>query len=112
MPPLYKRPFDRTKLCWLTQTPTANFLIDNHPRLQNVVLATGGSAHAWKFVPIIGDKVVDFITGKLDPVLVDKWSWNEKIGIKQDNGSSPRMEGEAQEVSKVIRVSPSRNHKL
>lgn len=105
MPSLYKRPFDRTKLCWLTQTPTANFLIDYHPECENVLLATGGSAHAWKFVPIIGDKIVDFMEGKLDPRLVEKWSWNEKLGVKTDNGSAPRMEGEAQEIQNVIRKS-------
>lgn len=103
LPSLYKRPFDRTKLCWLTQTPSANFLIDYHPEAENVLLATGGSAHAWKFVPIIGDKVVDLMEGKLDPVLKEKWSWDEKVKGSADNGSAPRMEGDAQEVKEVIR---------
>jgi len=103
MPPLYQRPFDRTKLCWLTQTKSANFLIDYHPNLQNVLLVTGGSAHAWKFVSIIGDKVVDLMCGKLDPVLKDKWSWNEKLALKDDNGSAPRMKGEAHELKNYVR---------
>lgn len=103
MPSLYYRPFDRTKLCWLTQTPTANFLIDYHPECNNVLLATGGSAHAWKFVPVIGDKVVDFIEGNLEPKLVEMWSWKEKLGNTTDNGSAPRMQGESQEIRKVIR---------
>lgn len=105
MPPLYKRPFDRTKLCWLTQTPSANFLIDYHPECENVLLATGGSAHAWKFVPILGDKIVDFMEGNLDPKLVEMWSWNEKIGLTVDNGSAPRMEGKALEMKNVMRNS-------
>ncbi|GAV27826.1 hypothetical protein PMKS-001294 [Pichia membranifaciens] len=105
LPSLYKRPFNRTRLCWLTQTPSANFLIDHHPHSQNVLLATGGSAHAWKFVPVIGDKVVDFMEGNLAPHLVELWSWKEKLGDKADNGSAPRMVGEPQEISKVIRTS-------
>lgn len=105
MPTLANRPFDRTKMCWVTQTPTANFLVDYHPESRNVLLATGGSAHAWKFVPIIGDKVVDFIEGKLDPILIKIWSWNEKNGSTGDNGSAPRMQGQSQEICEVIRSS-------
>ncbi|ODV85603.1 hypothetical protein CANARDRAFT_28365 [[Candida] arabinofermentans NRRL YB-2248] len=105
-PTLADRPFDRTKLCWLTQTPSANFLIDNHPKLKNVLMATGGSAHAWKFVSIIGDKVVDFMAGKLDPELVSKWSWKEKVELSADTGSAPRMIGDSQEVTDTIRNSP------
>ncbi|CDK27990.1 unnamed protein product [Kuraishia capsulata CBS 1993] len=107
MPSLADRPFDRTKVCWLTQTPSANFIIDFHPELQNVVLATGGSAHAWKFVPVLGDKVVDMIIGQLDPVLKDLWSWEEKTRTTLDNGSAPRMTGEPQEISQVIRQRPA-----
>lgn len=106
MPSLASRPFDRTKLCWLTQTTTANFLIDNHPDLKNVVLATGGSAHGWKFVPILGDKVTDFIEGKLDDTLKKMWSWNEKVVVSEDNGSAPRMPGEPQEIGDVVRARP------
>lgn len=103
MPSLADRPFDRTKLCWLTQTPTANFLIDYHPACKNVLLATGGSAHAWKFVPIIGDKVVDFIEGNLEPTLAKMWAWKEKLGETVDNGSAPRMQGKPQELREVIK---------
>ncbi|KAH3663530.1 hypothetical protein OGAPHI_004931 [Ogataea philodendri] len=106
MPPLAERPFDRTKLCWLTQTPSANFIIDHHPALQNVVLATGGSAHAWKFVPILGDKVVDLLEDKLDPVLKDMWSYAEKLRPTTDNGSAPRMDGQPQELVSVVRNKP------
>ncbi|ODQ58092.1 hypothetical protein WICANDRAFT_56698 [Wickerhamomyces anomalus NRRL Y-366-8] len=103
LPSLYNRPFDRTKLCWLTQTKSANFLIDYHPKLQNVLLATAGSAHGWKFVSIIGDKVVDFMSGKLDSVLKQRWSWNEKLELQDDNGSAPRMTGEAHELRDYVR---------
>lgn len=108
MPPLYKRPFIRTKLCWLTQTKNANFLIDYHPSLQNVVLATGGSAHGWKFVPILGDKVVDLLEGQLDPVLKEKWSWEEKIegikSLKGDSDSTSRIDGDVHELRDYVRT--------
>ncbi|KAG7900917.1 hypothetical protein KL935_002850 [Ogataea polymorpha] len=107
MPALAKRPFDRTKLCWLTQTPSANFVIDYHPELEGVLLATGGSAHAWKFVPILGDKVVDYMEGKLEATLKDMWSFAEKLKVTVDNGSAPRMDGEPQELREVVRECPN-----
>ncbi|KAG7823438.1 hypothetical protein KL909_002835 [Ogataea angusta] len=107
MPALAQRPFDRTKLCWLTQTPSANFVIDYHPDLEGVLVATGGSAHAWKFVPILGDKVVDYMEGTLDPTLKDMWSFAEKLQITSDNGSAPRMDGEPQELGEVVRKRPN-----
>lgn len=106
MPALANRPFTRTALCWLTQTPSANFLIDYHPDLENVILATGGSAHAWKFVFLIGDKVLDLMNGELDSVLRNLWSYEEKLANAKDNGSAPRMEGEPQELRGIIRTQP------
>lgn len=92
MPSLANRPFSRTKMCWLTQTKTANFLIDFHPALQNVLLVTGGSAHAWKFLPVIGDKVVELVDGRLEQDLRELWSWKDKE-TGGDNGSAARMDG-------------------
>ncbi|KAH3679836.1 hypothetical protein WICPIJ_008486, partial [Wickerhamomyces pijperi] len=67
---------------------------------------TGGSAHAWKFVPILGDKVVDLLEDKLDPVLKDMWSYAEKLRPTTDNGSAPRMDGQPQELVSVVRNKP------
>ncbi|KZP27594.1 hypothetical protein FIBSPDRAFT_730595, partial [Athelia psychrophila] len=39
-----------------------------------LVLATGGSGHAYKFLPVIGGVVADAIEGKLDPSLVKKFA--------------------------------------
>jgi sarcosine oxidase/L-pipecolate oxidase len=107
MPSLYNRPFDRTKLCWITQTTNSNFIIDYHPKLEKVLLATGGSAHAWKFIPVIGDKIVDFMVGQLEPTLRDMWSWNEKIGADVDNRSASRLSGESTELHQVVRIAPT-----
>lgn len=107
MPPLWNRPFSRTKLCWLTQTKNSNFIIDYHPKTKNVLLATGGSAHAWKFVAVIGDKIVDFISGTLDLELQKIWSWEDKIGAQIDNRSASRLSGDALELSHVIRKTPA-----
>ncbi|KAF5005221.1 hypothetical protein FDECE_8342 [Fusarium decemcellulare] len=101
MPPLAERPFDRTKICWISTTPTADFVIAPHPKLSGVHLATGGSAHAWKFVPILGDYVVDSINGTLEEELVEKWAFHKFTGSKDD--AAPRMDGDPEELRDVIR---------
>lgn len=66
-----------------------------------VHLATGGSAHAWKFLPIIGDWVVDSIMGTLAQELVAKWAFDRHSGDKDQN--APRMDGEPQELREKVR---------
>ncbi|OAA55882.1 FAD dependent oxidoreductase [Niveomyces insectorum RCEF 264] len=101
MPPLADRPFDRTKICWICTTPTADFLVAAHPRVQGVHLATGGSAHAWKFLPVIGDLVVGSMEGTLSAELVEKWAFEKSSSGKDQN--APRMDGDPEELREVVR---------
>ncbi|ETN39201.1 uncharacterized protein HMPREF1541_05424 [Cyphellophora europaea CBS 101466] len=101
MPPLADRPFDRSKICWISTTPTSDFLVAPHRSIAGIHLATGGSAHAWKFLPIIGDLIVDSVEGTLAPDLVDKWSFTRQADARDEN--APRMDGEPQELSNVVR---------
>jgi sarcosine oxidase/L-pipecolate oxidase len=75
LPSLKDRPFCRTRLCWYTDTPTGDFLIDYHPEWQGLFVATGGSGHAFKFLPVLGDKIVDCILGRDVAGLKEQWSW-------------------------------------
>lgn len=43
LPELADRPFDRLALCWYTDTPTGDFIIDYHPDHENLFVAGGGS---------------------------------------------------------------------
>ncbi|KAI1773773.1 putative fructosyl amino acid oxidasesarcosine oxidase [Hypoxylon cercidicola] len=104
MPPLADRPFDRTKICWINTTPTADFLVAPHPRVAGVHLATGGSAHAWKFLPVIGDLVVDSMEGTLSPELAAKWAYAKEKSGKDEN--APRMDGKPEELRDVVRSKP------
>ncbi|OAX77979.1 hypothetical protein ACJ72_07717, partial [Emergomyces africanus] len=38
-------------------------------------IATGGSGHGFKFLPVLGEKIVDAIQGCLDPELQELWTW-------------------------------------
>ncbi|RFU33997.1 hypothetical protein B7463_g2336, partial [Scytalidium lignicola] len=101
MPSLADKPFDRTKLCWICTTPTADFLIAPHPRIAGIHLATGGSAHAWKFLPVIGDLVVDSMEGTLSPELAKKWAYDK--GREGGDYNAPRMDGDPEELCNVVR---------
>ncbi|KAE8363738.1 FAD dependent oxidoreductase [Aspergillus caelatus] len=53
------RPFTRVRKCWYNDTPALDFVVDYHPRYgKSLFVATGGCDHAFKFLPIIGEKVV------------------------------------------------------
>ncbi|KAI2627101.1 FAD dependent oxidoreductase [Hypomontagnella submonticulosa] len=74
-PELQDRPFSRTRLCWYTDTATGDWIIDYHPYWQGLFVATGGSGHAFKFLPVIGDKIVDTIMGKCPVGFHEMWKW-------------------------------------
>jgi sarcosine oxidase/L-pipecolate oxidase len=55
--------------------PDYNFLIGAHPSHAGLKLAVGGSAHGFKFMPVLGKYVVDMMEDKLDEEMLSKWRW-------------------------------------
>jgi glycine/D-amino acid oxidase-like deaminating enzyme len=45
----------RHSVCMYTLTPDRHFIVDRHPRWQNVILACGFSGHGFKFTSVLGD---------------------------------------------------------
>ncbi|KAL2162177.1 hypothetical protein VTH06DRAFT_7090 [Thermothelomyces fergusii] len=74
-PALHDRPFTKTRLCWYSDTPTGDFLVDYHPHWRRLFVATGDSGHAFKFLPVIGDRVVDCIARNRPAEFREKWAW-------------------------------------
>ncbi|KAJ6440100.1 fructosyl amine:oxygen oxidoreductase [Purpureocillium lavendulum] len=64
MPELSDRPLVGAKLCWDADTPDGHFVIDRAPQHPELLIATGGSQHAFKMFPVIGDYIVDALEGK------------------------------------------------
>jgi glycine/D-amino acid oxidase-like deaminating enzyme len=54
IPLLADAPVVHTRLCLYTDTQDGDFLIDRHPELENLIVATGGSGHGFKFAPVLG----------------------------------------------------------
>ncbi|EXJ57363.1 hypothetical protein A1O7_07710 [Cladophialophora yegresii CBS 114405] len=83
VPHMADRPFVRTRICWYCDTPTGDFLITYHPAYKHLFLATGGSGHGFKFFPVIGDKIVAAIEGKVEPELAEIWRWRSEDELKE-----------------------------
>ncbi|CAK7232851.1 hypothetical protein SCUCBS95973_008397 [Sporothrix curviconia] len=74
-PELADRAFVSTKMCWDAIAKDLNFRICPFPEARNLYVATMGSNHGFKFLPVIGKYVVDMIEGSLDADLLDLWRW-------------------------------------
>ncbi|KAF3491507.1 uncharacterized protein GIQ15_01024 [Arthroderma uncinatum] len=84
LPALGERPFTKTRICWYTDTPEGDFIISFHPEIKSLFIATGGSGHGYKFLPVLGEKIVDAMQGQLDADLAALWKWAEKPLTRAD----------------------------
>lgn len=62
-PGLADQPVVKTWTCFYEVTPDANFVIDRHPDLADTWIAGGGSGHAFKHGPVIGEYLAAMIAG-------------------------------------------------
>ena len=70
LPGLAGRPVVTTYVSQLENTDNEHFIIDRHPALSDVVIAGGGSGHAFKMGPVIGEHVAGMVLGdQPDPAL-------------------------------------------
>ncbi|KAK3185733.1 hypothetical protein K4F52_005598 [Lecanicillium sp. MT-2017a] len=75
IPELADRPWASTRMCWDGDTKDINFRICPYPNAKNLYIATAGSGHGFKFMPIIGKYVADMLEGKLAQDYADLWGW-------------------------------------
>jgi glycine/D-amino acid oxidase-like deaminating enzyme len=62
-PAIADQPVVKTWTCFYEVTPDAHFVIDRHPELANVWIAGGGTGHAFKHGPVIGEYLASLVTG-------------------------------------------------
>ncbi|PFH57073.1 hypothetical protein XA68_15563 [Ophiocordyceps unilateralis] len=85
---LETRPWRETRICWYSDTKDGNWLIDWHPEWKGLFIATGDSGHGFKFLPVLGDKVVDCLLGR-GGELGRKWKWRADV----EDGEGREMAG-------------------
>lgn len=66
-PALKDAPLIETRVCQYEQTPDSHFIIDRHPKHENVWLVGGGSGHGFKHGPALGEMVADLILKEREP---------------------------------------------
>ncbi|KAL2816975.1 FAD dependent oxidoreductase [Aspergillus granulosus] len=89
-PSLQDRPWSNRRMCWYTDTPSGDFIIDHHPTLQGLFVATGGAGHGFKFLPVLGKYVADCFENKAPRELREKW----RLKAPTDGAGTVNMSGD------------------
>ena len=63
-----------TRVCIYNNTPDDDFIIDWHPRLENVLIVTGFSGHGFKFAATIGRIAADLLLSRYTPYNIERFS--------------------------------------
>jgi glycine/D-amino acid oxidase-like deaminating enzyme len=66
-PALKNAPLLESRVCQYENSPDNNFIIDRHPKHQNVWLLGGGSGHGFKHGPALGDLVAGLVVENKSP---------------------------------------------
>ncbi len=66
-PALKNAPLLETRVCQYEQTPDSHFIIDRHPKMENVWIVGGGSGHGFKHGPAIGEMLADLLLNDREP---------------------------------------------
>ncbi|EKV04227.1 putative sarcosine oxidase [Penicillium digitatum] len=91
MPDLVGLPLS-TRLCWYTDSVDSSFLIDRVPGTEGLVVASGGSGHGFKFLPVLGEHVVDVVEKK-DTGYTNLFKWRDpSAGGKKARFNTPSDE--------------------
>ena len=67
LPGLIGRPIIANYVCQLERTDNDHYLIDRHPDYANAWIAGGGSGHAFKMGPVLGEYIADRALGAPQP---------------------------------------------
>jgi sarcosine oxidase/L-pipecolate oxidase len=88
-----------TRVCWYTDTFDNHFVVDHVPGDDGLFVATGGSGHAFKYLPNIGNWIVDVLEGVGEErPAVRSWKWRS---LGQDKPVNNLMEGSSGERALV-----------
>jgi glycine/D-amino acid oxidase-like deaminating enzyme len=79
-PDLADAPIAYRRLCVYCDTVDGNFWIARHPTRSKLVVATGGSGHAFKFAPALGDVIAAIAVGEAHP-LERKFRWRPELAV-------------------------------
>ncbi|KAI0593988.1 putative sarcosine oxidase [Biscogniauxia sp. FL1348] len=106
-----------TRICWYTDSFDNHFVVDRVPETEGLMVATGGSGHAFKYLPNVGNWVVDVIENvDTDRPAIKAWRWRVVGGEKPVNSlmegsKGPRALDNVSLLEEAV-VSPSSSSRL
>jgi glycine/D-amino acid oxidase-like deaminating enzyme len=86
IPSLEKAPLAYTRICLYCDTKDGHFVIAPDPERDWLVVATGGSGHAFKFAPLLGEWIADAVDGRVIP----RFRWRADEHAKHEEASRRR----------------------
>lgn len=93
LPELRELDFTDSRLCWYTDSIDNEYVIDYVPgHSDSLFICTGGSGHAFKFLPILGRHVKNQLERKTDQ-FTKLWKWRTAIDGELNNGLSEGENG-------------------
>lgn len=94
LPDLLTLPLSTIRLCWYTDSVDNSFLIDYVPGTKGLVVASGGSGHGFKFLPVLGEHVVDVVEGReTEYTRLFAWRDSKEGGKGKRNGLEEGVDG-------------------
>jgi sarcosine oxidase/L-pipecolate oxidase len=87
-PELAAKEWLTSRLCWYSDRPSGDWLIDYHPAYKNLFIAAGCCGHAFKFLPILGRLIVQGINRQLPTELADVWAFHHRVEGRKDESRS------------------------
>ncbi|OCF40029.1 hypothetical protein I317_06167 [Kwoniella heveanensis CBS 569] len=103
-PELADREWITSRLCWYSDRPSGDWLIDYHEKYPSLFIASGCCGHALKFLPIMGDLVVKGLEGTLPLEQKDIWAYSHRVKGRTDASrtfSKIRMLDPAVEIARL-----------
>ncbi|KAF2724607.1 putative sarcosine oxidase [Polychaeton citri CBS 116435] len=68
-----------TRVCWYNDSFDNHLLVDRVPEVEGLMVATAGSGHAFKYLPVIGKYVADVMEFiDLERPSIQAWKWREQ----------------------------------
>jgi sarcosine oxidase / L-pipecolate oxidase len=74
----YKK-LDMTRICWYSDSYDNYLIVDRVPGHEGLMVATGDSGHAFKYLSNVGNWIVDVMENiGLDRPAVKSWRWRQQ----------------------------------
>ncbi|HTU42817.1 MAG TPA: FAD-dependent oxidoreductase [Candidatus Aquilonibacter sp.] len=69
-PAMKDAPLIENRVCQYEQSPDSDFIVDRHPRMENVWFLGGGSGHGFKHGPALGEMMAELVLKDSEPQAV------------------------------------------